>query len=95
MPVSVIDLALGTKVQIPTVDGRVSLKIPAGTQSHRIFRMRGKGIVHLHGRGRGDQLVRVVAWTPEKLSAAELKSLEEFREAAQRDLPEPGRVTGD
>jgi len=95
VPVSVIDLALGTKVQIPTVDGRVSLKIPAGTQSHRIFRLRGKGVVHLHGRGRGDQLVRVVAWTPEKLGAAELKRLEELREAARRDLPEPGRLSHD
>jgi len=95
VPVSVVDLTLGTKVQIPTVDGRVSLKIPAGTQSHRIFRLRGKGIVHLHGRGRGDQLVRVVAWTPEKLGAAELKRLEELREAANRDLPEPGHIGSD
>jgi molecular chaperone DnaJ len=93
VPISVIDLTLGTSVQIPTVDGRVSLKIPAGTQSHRVFRLRGKGIVHLHGRGRGDQLVRVVAWTPEKLSQAELKRLEELREAAQRGLPDPGHVT--
>lgn len=95
VPVSVVDLTLGTKVQIPTVDGRVSLKIPAGTQSHRVFRLRGKGIVHLHGRGRGDQLVRVVAWTPENLGPAELKKLEDVREAAQRDLPKPGRVTGE
>jgi molecular chaperone DnaJ len=93
VPVSVIDLTLGTSVQIPTVDGRVSLKIPAGTQSHRVFRLRGKGIVHLHGRGRGDQLVRVVAWTPEKLSKAEINRLEELREAAQRGLPDPGHVT--
>jgi molecular chaperone DnaJ len=93
VPISVIDLTLGTSVQIPTVDGRVSLKIPAGTQSHRVFRLRGKGIVHLHGRGRGDQLVRVVAWTPEKLSQAELKRLEELREVARRGLPDPGHVT--
>jgi molecular chaperone DnaJ len=95
VPVSVIDLTLGTKVQIPTVDGRVSLKVPAGTQSHRIFRLRGKGIVHLHGRGRGDQLVRVVAWTPEKLGSAELERLEELREAANRGLPEPGHIDSD
>jgi molecular chaperone DnaJ len=95
VPVSVVDLALGTKVQIPTVDGRVSLKVPAGTQSHRIFRLRGKGIVHLHGRGRGDQLVRVVAWTPEDLSGAETKQLEQLREATRRHLPGPGRMTVD
>jgi molecular chaperone DnaJ len=95
VPVSIVDLALGTKVQIPTVDGRVSLKVPAGTQSHRIFRLRGKGIVHLHGRGRGDQLVRVVAWTPEGFSGAEQKQLEQLRDAARRDLPGPGRMTAD
>jgi molecular chaperone DnaJ len=95
IPVSVVDLALGTKVQIPTVDGRVSLKIPEGTQSHRIFRLRGKGIVHLHGRGRGDQLVRVVAWTPQKLGGNEEKQLEQLREAARRGIPGPGRVDAD
>jgi molecular chaperone DnaJ len=95
VPVSVVDLALGTKVQIPTVDGRVSLKVPAGTQSHRIFRLRGKGVVHLHGRGRGDQLVRVVAWTPEGLSGGEQKQFDQLRDAARRDLPAPGRMTVD
>lgn len=91
VPVSMVDLALGTKVQVPTVDGRVSLKIPAGTQSHKIFRMRGKGIPHLHGRGRGDQLVRIIAWTPRNLSASEEEELERWRESSRRDVPEPGR----
>jgi molecular chaperone DnaJ len=90
-PVSAVDLAVGTKMQVPTVDGRVSLKIPAGTQSHKIFRMRGKGLPHLHGRGRGDQLVRIVAWTPQSLSGDERRRLEECREAAQKGIPEPGR----
>jgi molecular chaperone DnaJ len=89
--VSVVDLALGTKVQIPTVDGRVSLKIPAGTQSHKIFRMRGKGVPHLHGHGRGDQLVRIVAWTPQDLSKQDKAQLEQWRESARRGVPEPGR----
>lgn len=91
VPVSITDLALGTKVQIPTVDGRVSLKIPAGTQSHKVFRMRGKGIPHLHGRDRGDQLVRVIAWTPQNLGKEDRKRLEEVREAAAREVPAPGR----
>ena len=91
VPVSIVDLALGTKVQIPTVDGRVSLKIPAGTQSHKVFRMRGKGIPHLHGRDRGDQLVRIIAWTPQQLGKEERKRLEEWRDAAASDVPAPGR----
>jgi molecular chaperone DnaJ len=95
VPVSVVDLTLGTKVQIPTVDGRVSLKIPAGTQSHRIFRLRGKGIVHLHGRGRGDQLVRVVAWTPEDLGREEREALEKVADPVRQGVPGPGRITHD
>jgi molecular chaperone DnaJ len=91
VPVSIADLALGTKVQVPTVDGRVSLKIPPGTQSHKIFRMRGKGIPHLHGHGRGDQLVRIIAWTPQKLSKKDVELLESWRASAQRDVPTPGR----
>ncbi len=91
LPVSAVDLALGTKMQVPTVDGRVSLKIPAGTQSHKIFRMRGKGLPHLHGRGRGDQLVRIIAWTPQSLSAEDRRRFEECRSSAQRGIPEPGR----
>ncbi len=91
VPVSSIDLALGTKVQIPTVDGRVSLKIPAGTQSHKVFRMRGKGIPHLHGSGRGDQLVRIIAWTPQNLGREDKECLEKVREAAAKGVPAPGR----
>lgn len=91
VPVSLVDLALGTKVQIATVDGRVSLRIPEGTQSHKIFRMRGKGVPHLHGSGRGDQLVRIIAWTPDKLGKDAKKILETLRDAAGNGVPEPGR----
>lgn len=91
VPVSTVDLTLGTKVQIPTVDGRVALKIPAGTQSHKVFRMRGKGIPHLHGSGRGDQLVRIIGWTPQSLGRSEKKALEEMRDALSKGVPEPGR----
>jgi molecular chaperone DnaJ len=91
VPVSTVDLALGTKVQVPTVDGRVALKIPAGTQSHKVFRMRGKGIPHLHGSGRGDQLVRIIGWTPQSIGRGEKKTLEEMRDALSKGVPEPGR----
>jgi molecular chaperone DnaJ len=91
VPVSMVDLALGTKIQVPTVDGRVSLKVPPGTQSHKIFRMRGKGLPHLHGRGNGDQLVRIIAWTPKDLSAADRERYESLRDTSQQGIPEPGR----
>jgi len=85
------DLALGSKVEVPTLERRVSLKIPAGTQSHKIFRMRGKGVPHLHGHGNGDQLVRVIAWTPQKLNGDEKKLYEELKHQMKDAPPEPGR----
>ncbi len=91
LPVSMSDLALGTKIEVPTIDGRVSLKIPPGTQSHKIFRMRGKGLPRLHGRGAGDQLVRVIAWTAQKLSSDEKRLLEQLREQQKSTVPGPGR----
>ena len=93
VPVSAADLALGSKVQVPTIDGKVSLRIPPGTQSHKIFRMRGKGIAHLHGHGRGDQLVRVIAWTPQALSPSAKRLLEDLQ-AELGDVPSPGRAAG-
>lgn len=90
VPVSLADLALGAKVEVQTIDGKVSLKIPAGTQSHKIFRMRGRGIAHLHGQGRGDQLVRILAHTPSTLSKDEKQLLERLRQLAG-PAPAPGR----
>ncbi len=85
------DLALGAKVEVPTVTGRVSMKIPPGTHSHKIFRIPNRGVPHLHGPGRGDQLVRVIAWTPTKISAEERELLERLREIEADQLPPPGR----
>ncbi len=66
--VSFSEAALGSSKTIPTLDGKVNLKIPAGTQSEKIFRLRDKGLPVLHGRERGDLLVKVHVSTPEKLS---------------------------
>ncbi len=63
--------ALGDQIEILALEGKALLKIPPGTQSGKIFRLRGKGIPHLNGYGRGDQLVRVLVITPEKLSPEE------------------------
>ncbi len=75
LPISFVQAALGAEVEIPTLDGKAKLQIQPGTQSHKILRMRGKGIPRLHGGGRGDQLVRVIVWTPTKLSAEDRRLL--------------------
>jgi len=70
--------ALGTRIHVPTLDGKARLKIPAGTQTGTLFRLRGKGVPHLHGWGRGDQLVRVTVRTPTKLTRRQKKLLSEL-----------------
>ena len=77
--VSFIDAALGTSIEVPTIDGKVKIKIDAGTQSGKILRLRGKGIKSLEGYGQGDQLVHVNVWTPKKLSSEEKSALEALR----------------
>ena len=69
----------------------VSLKIPAGTQSHKIFRMRGKGMPHVNRPGSGDQLVRVLSWTPENLDKPLRKRLEDLQTDLADRIPPPGR----
>lgn len=81
VPVSFVQAALGAEIEIETIDGKAKLKIPSGTQSHTIFRMRGKGLPHLHGYGSGNQNVRVVIEVPKKLTAKQKKILEEFSAA--------------
>jgi molecular chaperone DnaJ len=78
VPVNFSTLALGGKIEVPTITGTARLEIPAGTQSHRIFRLRGQGLPRVHSSRRGDQLVRVVVWTPKKLSPEEKSILERF-----------------
>jgi molecular chaperone DnaJ len=87
LPLTISQLALGTKVEVPTVDGKVLLKVPPGTPSHKIFRLKGKGIPRLHSYGKGDQLVRVVAWIPEKLTRGESELLKELEKSLSKKLP--------
>lgn len=70
--------ALGAEVEVETLDGAVELKIPAGTQSGAVFRLKGKGIPHLKKSGRGDHLIETVILTPTKLSRKQRKTLEEW-----------------
>ena len=80
---------LGARLEVPTLNGKAALKIPPGTQSHRIFRMRGKGLGRLNGGGLGDELVRIVVHTPESPSRQERELLEKLQEEQDGKLPPP------
>ncbi|MFT5288035.1 MAG: molecular chaperone DnaJ [Planctomycetota bacterium] len=80
VPFSFAQLAMGDKVEIPTLEGRVEMSIPSGTQSGKVFRLRGQGLPSLEGRRKGDQLVRVFVEIPKKLSDRQEELLTEFDE---------------
>jgi molecular chaperone DnaJ len=89
MPISFTQAALGTTLDVPTLDGTSKLKIPAGTQSGKVFRIKGKGITSLQGGGRGDQHVRVYVEVPTRLSKEQRDLLEAFAAVAEKDsLPQ-------
>jgi molecular chaperone DnaJ len=90
IPLTYPQLTLGTKLEVPTLEGKVLLRVPAGTPSHKILRLKGKGIARLNGYGRGDQLVRVVAWVPEKVSKKEEELLKELEKALAGRAPRVG-----
>jgi len=78
MPLTFPQVALGDEIEVPTLSGKVKLKIPAGTQSGTSFRLRGKGIQNVHGRGVGDQHVKVQVITPKNLDEKQKEVLREF-----------------
>ena len=78
LPMNFAQLALGAEVIVPTLDGDQKLKVPSGTQSGKVFRLKGKGVPRLKGRGRGDQLIRVRAVTPESLDKEQRHIFEEL-----------------
>ncbi|MEN9459543.1 MAG: molecular chaperone DnaJ [Bacteroidota bacterium] len=80
--ISFPDAVFGTQVEVPTIDGRAKIKIPAGTQSGKIFRLKGKGFPEVQGYHRGDQLINVNVWTPQSLSAEEKQALEKFNSSS-------------
>jgi molecular chaperone DnaJ len=77
--ISFIDAVFGTQVEVPTIDGRAKIKIPAGTQSGKIFRLKGKGFPAVNSYEKGDQLVHVTIWTPQHVSSDEKELLEKLR----------------
>ena len=91
LPISFSQAALGAEVEVPTLTGKARMKIPAGTQSGKIFRLRGKGIPELNGYRTGDQLVRAVVWTPTKLSKKEEVVFQQLAELGNGQPPEGGK----
>ena len=85
--ISFLDAALGASVEVPTIDGKVKIKIDPGTQSGKMLRLKGKGIKDINGYTKGDQLIMVNVWTPTQLSKEERQTLEALRDFK----PDPGR----
>jgi molecular chaperone DnaJ len=73
------EAALGTEVDVPTLDGRARLEVEGGVQAGKILRMRSRGIPDLEGSGTGDQLIRIHVWTPTELSENEREMLEQLQ----------------
>lgn len=86
--ISIPDAIFGTQAEVPTIDGRAKIKIPAGTQSGKIFRLKGKGFPHVNSYEKGDQLIQVNVWTPQQVSAEEKSILEKMQQSANFE-PKP------
>jgi molecular chaperone DnaJ len=84
--ISLTKAILGGEVGVPTLNGKVKMSIPAGTQNGKIFRLKNKGIPDLHGHGRGDELVGVTVEIPTNLTAQQRKLIEEFAKACGEDI---------
>ena len=80
IPITFVQASLGDTVQVPTLDGAVDLKVPAGIQTGTVLRVKGKGIPNLRSSGRGDEHVRIKVTTPQKLSSRQKELLKEFAE---------------
>jgi len=85
------DAALGTSLEVPTISGKVKIKIPPGTQAGKMFRLKEKGLPAVQSYGKGDQLIHVNIWTPKKLNSEETKLLEKLRDMPNF-TPQPGKA---
>lgn len=86
VPISFTQAALGAEVVVPTLDGRVKLKVPAGTQTGKVFCLRGKGVKSLRGHGKGDELLKVVVETPTHLTREQRGLLQQFAKMSGEDV---------
>ena len=79
--ISFPDAVFGMQVEVPTIDGRAKIKIPPGTQSGKIFRLKGKGFPSINSHEKGDQLIHVNVWTPQHVSSDEKQTLEKMQDS--------------
>lgn len=79
--ISFIDVVFGTHTEVPTIEGKAKIKIPPGTQSGKIFRLKGKGFPAVNSYERGDQLIHINVWTPQHISAEEKEVLEKLQDS--------------
>jgi molecular chaperone DnaJ len=86
VPIQFVQAALGAEVDVPTVEGKVKLQIPPGTQSGKVMRLRGKGLPTLRSSARGDQLVHVFVETPTKLTTRQRELLEAFADESDTEI---------
>lgn len=84
------DAAMGTQMEVPTLSGKAKIKIEPGTQAGKVLRLKGKGLPSISDYGRGDQLIQVNVWTPQKLTAEEKQLLEKLKNSTNFN-PEPGK----
>ncbi|MEP6683241.1 MAG: molecular chaperone DnaJ [Parafilimonas sp.] len=88
--ISFPDAVFGTNIEVPTIDGRAKIKIPPGTQSGKIFRLKGKGFPDVNGYGKGDQLIHVNVWTPQNVTNEEQEMLNQMN-TSPNFKPQPGK----
>jgi len=88
--ISFVDASLGANIEVPTIEGKVKIKIDPGTQGGKILRLRGKGIKDINGYGKGDQLIHINVWTPKNVSNEERQLLEKLRNS-DNFTPHPGK----
>jgi molecular chaperone DnaJ len=86
--ISFPDAVFGTQIEVPTIDGRAKIKIPPGTQSGKIFRLKGKGFPQINSYEKGDQLIHINVWTPQNISSEEKTILEKLSRSANFE-PKP------
>jgi molecular chaperone DnaJ len=84
IPISFPQAALGSEIEVPTLNGKGNLAIPKGTESGEVFRIKGEGFPKLRGYGRGDQLVQVIVKTPKNLTRRQEEIIREFEELSKK-----------
>lgn len=91
LPITYAQAAMGDSIVVPTIDSKIKLKIPEGTQNGKVFRLKGKGVPNVNGRGRGDQFITIKVEVPRKLSREQRHALNEYAKVAGEDAHPEGK----